>query len=38
MNMCQYTLLDVGGVKIDSIQKDESNVKGVKDILQISMH
>ena len=38
--MCQYTLFDVGGVEIHLIvsYKDRSNVKGVKDIPQISMH
>ena len=46
--MCQYTLFDVGGVEIHSIHniecillctyKDQSNVKGVEDMPQISMH
>ena len=46
--MCQYTLFDAGGVEIHSIHnieytelctyKDQSNVEGVKDMPQISMH
>ena len=38
VNMCQYTLFDVGGVEIHSIEyctNDQSNVKYVEDTLQI---